>query len=52
MKEEIYRFVIIMIAKYGQFYIIIGRNNASRGIRSIPNETSLTLINLFRPKRE
>ena len=34
MKEEIYCFVIFMIAKYGQFYVIIGPNIASRGIRT------------------
>jgi hypothetical protein len=34
MKEEIYCFVIFMIAKYEQFYVIIRRNNASHQILS------------------
>jgi NAD/NADP transhydrogenase alpha subunit len=34
MKEEIYCFVIFMIAKYEQFYVITRRNNASHQILS------------------
>jgi hypothetical protein len=59
MKEEIYCFMIFMIAKYRQFYIIIGQNIASCGICFVPNKTSifiqdkrycLALINPFCPK--
>jgi hypothetical protein len=34
MKEGIYCFVISMIVKYEQFYVIIRRNNASRQLLS------------------
>jgi hypothetical protein len=34
MKEEIYCFVILMIAKYGRLCIIIGRNFAYHGTRT------------------
>jgi hypothetical protein len=46
MEEEIYCFVIFMIAKYGQFYIIIGQTIASRGILFVPNENNKNYLNL------
>jgi hypothetical protein len=61
MKEEIYCFVIFMIAKYEQFYVIIRRNNALCLSSNPFVETyifvqderyCLALINAFRPKRE
>ena len=60
MKEEINCFVIFMIAKYEQFYVIIRRNNASHQILSFHTKYIfvqdkryyLALINTFRPKWE